>query len=242
MHRIFYNDNKAYMRIEEKEIVNHLVSALRIKKGETIELVDQNQVEHIYEVVKIEKKALEIQHLQTLELVRESDLDLVLFQGMPKGSKLEVIIQKTTELGIKAIYPIMSHRVNVKWDGKKNKVDRWNKIALEAAKQSKRLMVPLVNEPLKFDEVLEMVVDFDLFIVLYENESNMGLKEILRGQSYKKIGILVGPEGGLEESEVKALVEKGAKSVGLGPRILRTETVGVSVSSMIQYELGDINN
>ena len=160
---------------------------------------------------------------------------------------MDLIVQKGTELGITEFIPIITHRVDVKLKGDFKKLDRLNRIALEAAKQSKRSIIPKVLEPIDFNEVLEEINTLDLLLVPYENADNFGIKTLINKlrkenniDNIKNIGILVGPEGGFEEDEIERLKDKGAYIVTLGKRILRTETAGFVATSLIQYELSDL--
>ena len=177
----------------------------------------------------------------------ESDIKIYLFQGLPKSQKMDLIVQKGTELGITEFIPVITHRVDVKLKGEFKKIDRLKKIALEAAKQSKRSIIPSVLEPIEFEEVLDKIKSLDLLIVPYENANNFGIKTLMNElrienmvDDIKNVGIFVGPEGGIEESEVERLKDKGARIVTLGKRILRTETAGFVAASLIQYELSDL--
>ena len=174
-------------------------------------------------------------------------IKIYLFQGLPKSQKMDLIVQKGTELGITEFIPTITHRVDVKLKGEFKKLDRLNRIALEAAKQSKRSIVPRVIEPLEFEDVLGKINDLDLFIVPYENAENFGVKTLInkirseeKASDIKSVGIFVGPEGGIEEEEIEKLKEKGAHIVTLGKRILRTETAGFVATALIQYELSDL--
>ena len=160
---------------------------------------------------------------------------------------MDLIVQKGTELGITEFIPTITHRVDVKLKGEFKKLDRLNRIALEAAKQSKRSIIPKVSEPIDFNEVLEKINSLDLLIVPYENANNFGIKTLINElrkenniDNIKNIGIFVGPEGGIEEDEIERLKDKGAHIVTLGKRILRTETAGFVATSLIQYELSDL--
>lgn len=168
----------------------------------------------------------------------------MIFQGMPKAAKMDLIVQKCVELGVSEIIPTITDRVDVKLKGEFKKLDRLNKIALEACKQSKRTVIPEVLEPMDFKEVLEKIDELDLMVIPYENATGYGIRAMVNSiedkDSIKNVGIMVGPEGGFEESEIEALKEKGAHIVTLGPRILRTETAGFTCISLIQYELGDL--
>lgn len=161
-----------------------------------------------------------------------------MFQGLPKADKMEYIIQKTTELGVKRIIPVKMERCVAKINDKDkiNKIDRWRKIAEVAAKQSQRDTIPVIDEIIKLNDI--NIDKYDVFIIAYEKEKNISIKNLLqKNKQSKNIGILIGPEGGINEKEIKLLQEKGGKLVSLGERILRTETAPIALISMIIYEL-----
>ena len=156
---------------------------------------------------------------------------------------MELIIQKTTEIGVKKIIPVSMERCIVKLDEKDSlkKVERWQKISEVAAKQSKRDIIPKIENVIKISELYTKLREYDLFIVCYEEEKKKTLKEVLKSNTIaRKIGVLIGPEGGIDISEIQKLKENGAIIVTLGNRILRTETAPIVISSILMYELGDI--
>ena len=160
---------------------------------------------------------------------------------------MDLIVQKGTELGVTEFIPTITHRVDVKLKGEFKKLDRLNRVALEAAKQSKRSIIPKVSEPIEFDEMIEKINSLDLVLVPYENAENFGIKKLVNNlekngsiEKIKSVGIFVGPEGGIEEDEIEKLKENGAHIITLGKRILRTETAGFVATSLIQYELSDL--
>ena len=227
--------------------VKHIYKVLRISEGEKVTLNNCEGVEYLGKVTSVSKQEVLIEILEKLESNNESDVKIYLFQGLPKSQKMDLIVQKGTELGITEFIPTITHRVDVKLKGEFKKLDRLNRIALEAAKQSKRSIIPKVLEPIEFDEVLEKMNSLDLLIVPYENANIFGIKwlinELRKGttiDNIKNIGIFVGPEGGIEEYEIERLKDKGAHIVTLGKRILRTETAGFVATSLIQYELSDL--
>lgn len=227
--------------------VKHIYKVLRISEGEKVTLNNCEGVEYLGRVKSVSKQEVLIEILEKLELNNESDVKIYLFQGLPKSQKMDLIVQKGTELGITEFIPTITHRVDVKLKGEFKKLDRLNRIALEAAKQSKRSIIPKVSEPIEFDEVLEKINSLDLLIVPYENANNFGIKTLINElrkenniANIKNIGIFVGPEGGIEEDEIERLKDKGAYIVTLGKRILRTETAGFVATSLIQYELSDL--
>ena len=227
--------------------VKHIYKVLRISEGEKVTLNNCEGVEYLGRVKSVSKQEVLIEILEKLESNNESNVKIYLFQGLPKSQKMDLIVQKGTELGITEFIPTITHRVDVKLKGEFKKLDRLNRIALEAAKQSKRSIIPKVLEPIEFDEVLEKINSLDLLIVPYENANNFGIKTLINElrkenniDNIKNIGIFVGPEGGIEEDEIERLKDKGAHIVTLGKRILRTETAGFVATSLIQYELSDL--
>lgn len=250
MHKFFtakdlINDNKARIIGDD---VKHIYKVLRLSEGEEIVLNDSEGTEYSAEIASISKQEVEVNILKKLNVNNESSVKIYLFQGLPKAQKMDLIVQKGTELGIMEFVPTITDRVDVKLKGDFKKLDRLNRIALEAAKQSKRSIVPKVVEPIEFEDVLNRIDSLDLVIVPYENAENFGVKTLINtfekeGRNLKEIktvGIFIGPEGGIEEDEIIKLREKGAYIVTLGNRILRTETAGFVAASLIQYELSDL--
>lgn len=227
--------------------VKHIYRVLRLEEGQEVTINDCEGNEFLAKINSITKQEVLLDIVEKLDINNESDVKVYLFQGLPKAQKMDLIVQKGTELGISEFIPTISHRVDVKLKGEFKKLDRLNRIALEAAKQSKRTVVPKVCEPIEFEEFLKKIEKIDLVIVPYENAEGFGIKTLvnkLRNKNVidkiKTIGIFVGPEGGIEEDEIIKLKEKGAHIVTLGSRILRTETAGFVATSLIQYELGDL--
>lgn len=246
MHKFFVPknnivDNMAYI---EGDDVKHIYKVLRLEIGDKISINDCNGEEFLAQIEEINKKQVIAKCIEKLELNNESPIEIHLFQGLPKSSKMDLIVQKATELGVKEITPVVTGRVVVKSElGEFKKLDRWNRITLEACKQSKRSLIPKVNIPLEFQELLETIKNMDLAIVPYENEYGYGIKNVIADinkNNIKKIAIIIGPEGGFEENEISRLKELGAYIVTLGPRILRTETAGFVCTALIMYELGDL--
>ena len=229
--------------------VKHIKNVLRLKLGDEIECFNQD-TKYLY-LCEIEEFSKEVIQLKIVEKTKEeeSKVKVSIFQGLPKQEKMELIIQKTVELGGYDIYPIILNRTIVKLDEKDKirKVERWQKISEAAAKQSGRNSVPIIRKINTIKEILEKVKDYDVFLVTYEKEKKHTLKQSLKQLKEKNldkisIALLIGPEGGIEENEVKQLKDKGAIVVTLGSRILRTETVALNVLSNIMYELEEVVN
>lgn len=230
------------------EDVKHIIKVLRIEAGEKVVLNDCQGTEYLAVISSTSKQEVEFEILEKLDVNNESPVKIHLYQGLPKAQKMDLIVQKGTELGISDFIPVITLRVDVKLKGEFKKLDRLNRIALEAAKQSKRSIVPKVLEPISFDEALESMKELDLIIVPYENAEEFGIKSLINKlreenatlNEISEVGIFIGPEGGIEENEILKLKEIGAHIVTLGNRILRTETAGFTAASLIQYELGDL--
>lgn len=230
--------------IIEGDDVKHIYKVLRLAEGDKVSINNCEGQEYLGEIEEVNKKTVTVKILEEVPMNNESPVEVYLYQGLPKSSKMDLIVQKTTELGIKAVTPIVTNRVVVKGNMNEfKKVDRWKRIALEACKQSKRSLIPAVNTPIEFQDLLTELKEMDLIVVPYENEEGFGLKKLfvdLNIEGVKKVAIIIGPEGGYEESEIEELREIGAHIVTLGPRILRTETAGFTCLSLLMYELGDL--
>lgn len=223
--------------------VKHIYKVLRLESGDKVNINNCEGKEYLGEILSVDKKEVRVKLIKGLEVSNESNLKITLFQGLPKSSKMDLIVQKGTELGISNITPIITERVVVKSEmGEFTKTERWQRIALEACKQSKRSFIPEVNTPIEFEELLNRADEFDLIVVPYENEEGYGIKKLMQDISspINNVAIVIGPEGGFEEIEINALSNKGAKIVTLGSRILRTETAGFVCAALLQYELGDV--
>ncbi len=231
--------------IINNEDVAHITRVLRLKEGDEITVCDGQGFDYTAEIKSIAPKAVLCEIKSKNQCAAEPNISVTLFQGIPKASKMDYIIQKTTELGICRIVPVMLDRCVSKIENAKageKKRERWQKIANEAAKQSRRGIVPEVCSPIRLDEALSIAAELDLCFSPYECEEDTRLRGILRTSSdAKTIGFIIGPEGGFDPSETEKIKSAGIPTVTLGRRILRTETAGEAVLAMIMYELGDIN-
>ena len=228
--------------IIEGEDVKHISRVLRCKENDKLEVCDMDNNEYICEIREINKDNILLDIIEKVNIKRESNLKVKLYQGMPKGTKMELILQKLTEIGVDEIVLVQAKRSVTKIDNKKEdkKIERWERIIYEAAKQSKRAKIPKLTGVLTFKEALADMQNNDLNICPYENERTISIKEAIKDSSANTIGIFVGPEGGFEEEEIEKIQEIDGKVVSLGPRILRTETASVVASSIVLYELSDL--
>ena len=227
------------------EDVSHIKKVLRMNTGDELTLCDGKGINYDAVIDSITDGKIECRVISESKSETEANIEVTLFQGIPKAAKTDYIIQKTTELGIVRIVPVAMSRCVAKIDNAKDaakKQQRWQKIAEEAAKQSGRGIVPVVDMPISFDRAVEMLLQNDIYFAPYECEEQNSLKSVLTSKNNaKKIGFIIGPEGGFDLKEIEKLKEKNIPTITLGKRILRTETAGEAVLAMTMYELGDIN-
>ena len=230
---------------EEIEIVgldvNHIKNVLRMKNGEKLQISDGNNRMYLCEISEMSTEKIRVSVQEELPCDKELPSRIYLFQGLPKGDKMELIIQKAVELGVYEIIPVETKRAVVKLDEKKatKKVERWNSIAEGGAKQSGRNIIPKVTDVMSYKEALGYASTLDVILLPYElaegmEETRRIVEEIMPGQS---VGVFIGPEGGFETLEVEQAIANGAKVITLGKRILRTETAGLTTLSILMYHL-----
>ena len=233
------NGENAYI---EGSDVNHIANVLRMKPGEELLISVKGDWDYLCKIDDIETDRVNLKVLESMEQ-RELPVNITLLQGIPKSDKLEMIIQKAVELGVSEIIPVKTKRVVVKIEEKKqaSKVNRWNAIAESAAKQSKRSIIPKVHEPMSIDNALEIVKDFGVKLIPYENADGIDkTRKILDSMDKtKNIAVFIGPEGGFEDAEVERIKNSGFEVITLGKRILRTETAGLALLSNIMIRLED---
>lgn len=229
-------DNMAVIKGEEAQ---HISRVLRMKKGDKVTLCDGEGMFYDATLTDFEDKTVTAEITSQYVAPTEPKLQLTVFQGVPKNPKLETIIQKLTEIGAVRLVPMDTRRAVAKLD-KSAKVDRLRKIAQEAAKQSKRGIVPEVLDAVPFKKAVEMAAKADLALIPYEEESEVSIKKALAGKTPETVSVMIGPEGGFDEDEILLAKEAGVQSVTLGKRILRTETAPLTVASIVLYELGEM--
>ncbi len=221
--------------------VNHIKNVLRMKSGERVRVSISDSGRSFFGTIDT---IVEDEVIVLIESEDESGTELsnriYLFQGLPKGDKMELIIQKAVELGVYEIIPVAMKNCVVKLDDKKagNKVKRWQAISESAAKQSKRTLIPEIQMPMSWKDALKKAEELDVVLVPYENERGMdATREVLQGiQKGQSIGIFVGPEGGFAPEEIEMVT---GHRISLGRRILRTETAGLATLSMLIFCLDE---
>ena len=231
------------IRIEGTD-VNHMKNVLRMRIGEEVTVSDGQGKEYLCQVRDFEEEQVQLKIVETKASDAELPSKIYLFQGLPKQEKMELIVQKCVELGIYAVVPVSMKRCVVKLDAKKaaKKQERWQEISRSAAKQSGRSVIPEVIPVCTFKEALEQAKQLDVILVPYEcaegmKETKALLEKIWPGQS---VGIFIGPEGGFDPDEIALACETGGQVITLGKRILRTETAGLALLSVLMFQLEQV--
>ncbi|KQL20575.1 16S rRNA (uracil(1498)-N(3))-methyltransferase [Cytobacillus solani] len=243
MQRYFVNQSADETRFTiAGDDYHHIARVMRMKEGDQIICVTPLNKSAVCAIAEITDEQVITEVVQWISGTSELPIEVTIVSGLPKGDKLEWIIQKGTELGAFQFIPFISARSVVKWDEKKaeKKLERWQKIAKEAAEQSHRTILPKVKSPINIKSLIKISEDFDYKLIAFEEEAKQGeasvlskiLAEMEKGQT---LLFVFGPEGGLTEQEVSSLREHGFCSCGLGPRILRTETAPLYALSAVSY-------
>ncbi|MCQ2978181.1 MAG: 16S rRNA (uracil(1498)-N(3))-methyltransferase [Clostridia bacterium] len=239
------DDKKIFL---DEETSHHVIKVLRYKTGDKLEATCGDMIDYDCIISSIENNKVILDIIGEKENNSEFPFEVNLYQGIAKGDKMDNIIQKSTELGITNIIPTETKFTVVKLSDEKSdkKIDRWNKIAKEAAKQSERGMMPLVKSPMTFKKAIDECIENEsLTMVCYGREDHYNLKNFFNDnnvnkdniKNIKSISFFIGPEGGFSTEEIDYAKEKGATIVSLGDRILRTETASIAMLSMLCYEL-----
>ena len=245
MHHFFVNPEQVedgLIRITGSD-VNHIKNVLRIRQGEEMLVSDGTGRDYLCQAEELAGQEVTVRILETEEEGRELPSRIWLFQGLPKSDKMEFIIQKAVELGAAGIVPVSTRNTVVKLDQKKEetKVKRWQAIAESAAKQSKRSLVPGVSGIMTLKEAFDYVESqgFSVRLIPYEHEAGMdGTKtELDAAGPGQDIAVFIGPEGGFDEREIELALSKGVRPISLGRRILRTETAGLALLSVLMMRL-----
>lgn len=254
MSRVFVSDNlKDNSTLEiQGEKHHYLKNVLRMKSGDSLFLFNGSNKEYKATISRIEKNQTIVQIQEGYEVQKESPIDVVIGQGVPKGQKLDDLIPQITELGVKAIVPLITERSDLKTVSKEKRI-RWQKIAEHAAQQTGRTHVPQIHDSKTLKDFLidplseygnknsGISEDGSEKILFYELETSQNFESILTSSSKKSFLLLIGPEGGFTLDEVQQAKFHGYRIVSLGSRILRTETVAPAVTAILQYVKGDLN-
>ena len=219
---------------------SHISKSLRMKIGDEVTVCDKNEIDHRCTIVKMENNCVFLKVIKSTHCINEPNINVTLYQAVPKSDKMDLIVQKCVELGICKIVPVETERCVSRPDAKamNKKINRWQKIAEEAAKQSKRGKIPVIEPLLNLDKAAKISQKSDCSLVFYElNGEKIG--SIIKNQP-KTISIFIGPEGGFSKQEISMLSSYNIKSATLGRRILRTETAPIAALSIIMYNTGNM--
>jgi len=217
------------------EAAHHCAQVLRYKTGDRLTIFNGDGFDYLATIETIEKKQCQVKIREKVLLDNESPLKINLFQGIARGEKMDLIIQKSVELGVSEITPFFTERCNVKLDGKRleKKLIHWNKIIISACEQSGRAVIPKLNDPTQITKLTAM----ENPSIYLEPTAKQGFSDLIAEGS---VNLLIGPEGGFSEKDLEQLNHCGAKGVRIGPRILRTETAGLCAISVLQSQFGDL--
>lgn len=223
----------------------HLCQVLRLNTGDGIFVFDGSGMEYRAEIISISKHEARARIIDSKLSDTEPSVHVTLFQGLPKAEKMDLIIQKSVELGVHRIFPVITQYsvVQVTREEGEKKAVRWNRIAREASKQCRRACVPEVLAPVSMEKAISSLEQFPASMVFYENAQKKCLKEVLKCYNINKIkdiALFIGPEGGFSEAEIRNLSDRNVQVASLGKRILRTETAAISALSIIMYEMGEM--
>jgi len=221
--------------------VNHMKNVLRMSPGDTLSVSDGAGTDYFCIIEAMDKDEVRLHIENSWESYKELKSRLYLFQGLPKGDKLELIIQKAVELGVYEIIPMITRRTIVKLDDSKltKKLNRWQNIAESAAKQSGRGIIPKIKKPMDFTEALSYSHSLECNLIPYERAEGVeASRKLIKSAANKGcIGIFIGPEGGFDAAEIELAIKAGIEPMTLGRRILRTETAGLAVLSVLMFQL-----
>ncbi|AOZ91738.1 RsmE family RNA methyltransferase [Paenibacillus crassostreae] len=227
----------------------HITRVMRGKAGDKIFVSDGVSREALVELDLLEQGLVTANIIEHLDMLQEARVKVTVAQSLPKGDKMETVIQKCTEIGAVSFVPFLSQRTIVQYDAKKEekRLDRWRKIIKEAAEQSHRNIVPTIESPLTWSQLMKSFSEYDAVYFCYEKEHGLQLRDALtsfipsvEASGTPKVLLIVGPEGGFTEEECLKAEEAGAVSVGLGRRILRCETAGMVALTCILYDFGEM--
>lgn len=244
MYRFYISEEQIegdLIRIEGGD-VNHIKNVLRLEVGDWVVACDGMGKDYVTRIQSLEWDCVYLQIQRVQETGTELPTKITLFQGIPKKDKMEFIIQKAVELGVYEIVPVQMKRCVVKLGDEKKmkkKLERWQAIAEAAAKQCDRGIIPVVHEPVTMEQAIDMAGDLDYNMIPYELQDGIDSSRevVAHACTTESLGIFIGPEGGFESKEVEQAVAKGMEPITLGKRILRTETAGMALLSILMFQM-----
>ncbi len=219
----------------------HLQRVLRLREGDAVTLFDDAGIEHQGVIASLSPRIATVRIVSSAAPARESPLAVTLYQGLPKGRKMDLIVEKATELGVTAIVPFVSAFGTMTVGAASGKRERWERIALAAAKQSGRTTIPTIGTVLTFLEVVTAAAGHERGLLFFEEAGTMTLPAGGDGPAPKSAAVVIGPEGGFSPDEATRALNAGLLVCGLGPRVLRTETAALVALALVQARWGDLD-
>ena len=221
------------------EEAHHIIDVMRLKPSDGIVAFDGTGREYAGVIRSVNKKSVVIDIVRTLEPAAKRSVNITLIQAIPKKAKMDYVVEKATELGASAVIPVFTQRTIPDWDDEKKVscAERWRKIALEASKQSSRTEIPKVSSIKDFSGSIRDAADCDLALIATLADGAVGLRNAIAGFKGHTIAVAIGPEGDFTPEEVKEAMAAGFKPVSLGPRVLKSDTAGLAVLAILDYEL-----
>ncbi len=243
IHRFFISDfTKAETVVLPQEIGWQISKVLRLQKGENIIISNNNGKDFTYVLEEINKDIVVAKFISETQNLSEPKTNIILFQSLIPREKFEDVLQKCTEIGVSQFVPIQTARsiVHAK-DVNEQKLERWQKIIQEAAEQSERAKIPTIKYAISFEKAVEQSIRDSDILIAWEEEKNNFPSTVLQNVTQKSVAIFIGPEGGFTQEEVNFAKKLGAKTISLGPRILRSETAGGVLASLILFAAKDLD-
>ena len=227
---------KNIIEIKDKTEVHHIRDVMRLKKGDIVDIFDGQGMEFSGSIEEVSRGAVIIEIKQRLESKSETSLNITLYQAIPKKAKMDFIVEKTVELGVTKLVPVITDRTIPEIKNFSKKIERWNRIAMASSKQCGRRVLPVIADVLDFNSALIAAKQKGLAIFASIDKESMPLKDILKGLTLKSIAVFVGPEGDFSPRETSLAKEIGLKICSLGNLILKSETAAIYILSCLSYE------
>ena len=239
MHRCFvdYKIGTSKDIIVNGDEAKHISRVLRLEEGDKLEVCDGSGYIYPATIILVDKNSIKLSLQDGVLDKSEPKTKVYLFSGLTKGAKMELVIQKSVELGVSVVIPVETEYAVAK----EAKIERWQRIAFEAVKQCKRPKVPEIYDAMSFDEAVNLMKTLDVSICAYEKEEIKSTEQVLNGKKPQTIGIFIGPEGGFSKKEIQKLSESGVEIVSLGKRILRTETASIVLLTIVMHISGELS-
>jgi len=229
-------DSKIFVKGEE---AHHILDVMRLGKLDKVTAFDGTGVEYVGFIKETARRSLIIEIVETRTPLDKQAAKITLIQAIPKKDKMDYIVEKSTELGVNSIIPVITKRTIPDWDESKKKAqaDRWRRITKEASKQCGRTDVPDIRDITDFEGALKYSTDYDLSLIAALSDRSIKLREAFSGFKGGKLAVAIGPEGDFTKEEIDAAVAMGFKLINLGPRVLKSDTAGLAVLAILNYEL-----